>query len=443
MDSSSSASQSMRERNIDAIINYFERGCKRQQNGKLGIEIEHFIIDRNDGKSVDYYGSNGVESLLESLAETYSIKKYSRGHLIALSDGNKCEISLEPAAQLEVSLGMYSKIVEFKTEYSKFRKVIDPILEKHNYALITTGYRPNSRVDDLNLIPKLRYELMDKYFRGLGGYGPNMMRSTAATQVSIDYYCETDFKKKFRLANILTPLFAILMDGENVFEGEHGKTMVRTLVWDSVDTDRSGFACGALDNINFGFKDYAEYVYDRPSIMALDTSQEFKYTDSTPTNQVYGEVLMSDLDITHVLSMFFPYVRLKNFIEIRMADSMSIEYTLGFAALIKGLFYSQKNLTALLKIYEDIKTKDAIDAFDVLKEYGLDGTIYGKNVSTQLCEIISLASDGLTKGEKHYLKPLYKLATNTKRGALQVDDSKKQFEIGDKFKQYGYENCDR
>ena len=47
------------------------------------------------------------------------------------------------------------------------------------------------------------------------------------------------------------------------------------------------------------------------------------------------------------LSMFFFDVRLKHYVEIRMADSMPIEYSIAYAALIKGLFYDDDNLLAL------------------------------------------------------------------------------------------------
>ena len=43
-----------------------------------------------------------------------------------------------------------------------------------------------------------------------------MMRATAATQVSIDYQDEADFVRKMRVANLLTPFFALLSDNAPV-----------------------------------------------------------------------------------------------------------------------------------------------------------------------------------------------------------------------------------
>ena len=65
---------------------------------------------------------------------------------------------------------------------------------------------------DAPLIPKKRYEFMDRYFKSSGRYGINMMRGTASTQVSIDFVNEWDFVRKYRFAYLIMPAIKLICD---------------------------------------------------------------------------------------------------------------------------------------------------------------------------------------------------------------------------------------
>ena len=55
--------------------------------------------------------------------------------------------------------------------------------------------------------------------------------------------------------------------------------------------------------------------------------------------EYYRGRLMTEEEIEHMLSMVFPDVRLKNYIEIRMADSLPKEEAFAYTALIRDIFY--------------------------------------------------------------------------------------------------------
>ena len=174
--------------NKEQIIQYLKDGCKSIDTPLcFGVELEHFIVDASTKEAVSYYGDCGVEVILEKLTPYYEQKVYSEGHLIALGRVD-IALSLEPAAQLEVSISPKQDIEEIYAVYEQFIQEITPILEDFEYELVTTGYQPKSRVNDLELLPKTRYRFMDAYFGKIGCFGRQMMRGTAATQVSIDYY---------------------------------------------------------------------------------------------------------------------------------------------------------------------------------------------------------------------------------------------------------------
>ena len=50
---------------------YFKQGCKPNQTGSIGLEVEHFLISRNDGRPMPYDGENGIGQLLEFLRKDF------------------------------------------------------------------------------------------------------------------------------------------------------------------------------------------------------------------------------------------------------------------------------------------------------------------------------------------------------------------------------------
>src|SRR5699024_6775073 len=91
------------EENLSRLIRHFERGCKMDCFRKLGLEVEHFIVDKSTGKSVSYYGERGVEAILREMEGQYPHSYYEGNHLLGLYNSDY-SLSLEPAAQLEISV---------------------------------------------------------------------------------------------------------------------------------------------------------------------------------------------------------------------------------------------------------------------------------------------------------------------------------------------------
>ena len=211
------------------------------------------------------------------------------------------------------------------------------------------GYHPTRRAAALPLIPKKRYEVMDRYLQKRGRHGTQMMRGTASTQISVDYFSEQDFVRKFRVACLIAPLLALLTDNAPVYEGERNRTAsVRTMVWNDVDPDRCGIPPMLMDE-DFGFAAYADHVLQKPLIVARHGPR----TEGVGRkSSVRGLPLALQKDeIEQILSMFFFDVRLKNYIEIRVADSMPAPFIAGYAELIKAIFSSPAAQESILRHY--------------------------------------------------------------------------------------------
>lgn len=71
---------------------------------------------------------------------------------------------------------------------------------------MNTGYQVVSKISEIELLPKERYQHMFNYFKNKGRYAHNMMKGTAALHINLDYCNEEDFRKKIRTAYFLSPL---------------------------------------------------------------------------------------------------------------------------------------------------------------------------------------------------------------------------------------------
>lgn len=382
------------QNNIEKIAAYFKEG-EKTGNLKTGVEIEHFVIGK-DGNSMSY--ETAVE-FMEALMDKEDRGYFEDGHLLGFFSADY-SISLEPAAQVEISIAPKETIAEIEKVYKTFRSKADGWLEEKGFRLVNCGYHPQKKVSELSLIPKMRYEYMDRYFEKTGRYGKNMMRATASTQVSIDYENEADFVEKYRLACMLSPLFALLTDRSPVFEGKPVKTkLVRTVIWMNTDDIRCGIFPGTFAE-DFGYRKYAEYLYNCPPILIMDETGKAVETKTKTFRELYADREMTKAEIEHAVSMVFPDVRLKNYIEIRVADSMELPEVLQYTALIKTCFYKEQARRELYELLGSVDEEKIKQAKRSVIEKGFDGELYGKNadfLTEELYRIMEKYGDGETK----------------------------------------------
>lgn len=360
------------EKNIKNITDYFREGCKEKYNQKIGVEIEHFVLHK-DGRNASYEEVAGLMKEAFSNEELY----YEKNALISCKT-KEYLISLEPAAQLEISINPKKTVEELENIYRDFRRRLKLFLEKRGLHLETFGYQPHEKVANLPLIPKKRYEYMDAYFRHTDTQGIRMMRGSASTQVAVDYINEVDFVKKFQLAQMLSPVMELLSENTPVVEGSPIKYhLPRSVIWSHVDSKRCGIVPGSMGE-DFSFQSYAEYVYHVPLIFVEEEGRAVP-TGEWSAAEYYKERLMSQEEIEHMLSMVFPDVRLKNYIEIRMADSLPKERAFSYVRLMRDLFYETKP-AQIQAFLGNPGEAEIAQAKENLIRYGEEGSAYGKRI---------------------------------------------------------------
>lgn len=418
--------ESILKENHRRVVAYFQTGAKPNGRRALGVEVEHLVL-ADDGDPISYLPTDvhvGVRDVLGHLSTWYPERTLNgNGDLLGLL-GEEGSITLEPAAQLELSAAPYEQLADIESAYHNFHERAESFLESNGAHLEARGYHPTRRAQDLTLIPKRRYDFMDAYFSHIRSDGARMMRASASTQVSVDYSDEQDAVRKIRVASALAPILSAIADNTPIFEGTENHVPIRRLqLWREVDELR----CGTIPNVfteGFGFASYANWLLSTPPIFVTraaahdpDGEKLRPFFDESAFS-AYADGPLRTADIEHLISMFWPDVRLKRFVEIRPADSLPLPLAMGYTALIKGLFYSEESLGAIEAAFGvdaassasragwPLTTDDVDNAIAQVQARGLDGVLYGKTLREWERRLFSLARAALDDAESDYLAPL-------------------------------------
>lgn len=387
-----------------SLIEHFKAAEKSAGASLLGVEIEHFILERDTQAAVAYSGEKGVREILSRLMERYPEAEELPDDDFFGFRVPDFTITLEPAAQLEISIAPMESVAEIERIYSGFLEKLKDVLSAFGYTAVNTGCQPVSRVESLEMIPKRRYDLMNAHFRQFGTGGMEMMRGSASLQVSVDYRSEQDFRRKIQAAYFYGPVLKLLCDNAACFQGEVLRSFLkRTDIWRRVDPSR----CGILPNVfseTYGYGDYADFLGAMPPIF-LKQDKHILPTGSRTVAELYDGKEMRAEEITHILSMAFPDVRLKQFLELRFADSVPLPFIPAYCALLKGLLYAEEGLAfAARQIRRNhITEREVWQAETALMEQGWRADVYGQPVRQLAEALLELAGRSLSQDEREFL----------------------------------------
>lgn len=402
------------QQNLEAIIDILDMGPAAGCGRRIGFELERILIDAA-GKTVPYGGERGVRALLEELSRSRNDGElvYTDGHLLGLAfsvdvDGEPVgvTISLEPAAQLEISCGPARSVSALYEALCCVDAQIEEALRTCGIdaALVPVGYNPAvSHPTELELIPKERYRDMDAYLSRHGRFARDMMRCTASTQVSLDYTGEQDAMRLYRASTILGPLFAFLFDNAPRFRGEAAPGMARSRIWHHVDVDRCGIVPGALDGLTF--ENYALWVAGVKPILFTDAEHVTTSTGERYAREIMAERPLSHDELLHLLSMVFPNVRLKGFVELREMDALPPRLAAACTSFVGALLYDEgleaklaKRLATWLPYgFDEIDEHDAVLARLALEDFGWDALVYGAPVDAFAKALLAIARENVAR----------------------------------------------
>lgn len=388
------------EEKIKKLAEYIRSGEKSEDEFKVGFEIEHFVVDKESLESTSYDAN--IASIMEEMVDMGYEGIYENGHIMGLS-GDGLSISIEPASQFEVAFDSSKSIDDLFTNYKKIMAEIVPLFEERGLLLAEVGYHPKSKIDEIPIIPKKRYDYMYKYFADYGGsMAHNMMKGSTSLQIAIDYENEADFRKKYFVANALSVFLYSVFDNSYIFEGEvYGKRNLRQTIWENCDKDRTGIYPFSFDK-DLSYETYAKKILETPSIFINRDGADI-YTGTTPFSEIFDEDI-SDKMIYHALSIVFPDVRAKKYLEIRMPDNVPYPYNFAGLALVKNIFYDKDILSYLYQEFADMDYDTAQSLKEMATKEGINATYKDKKIYEWVLDII-----GEIKEDRKFINPLKEL----------------------------------
>ena len=150
----------MKDVNIQKITDYIKSGEKKIEDFTIGVEMEHFTVSNKDGTSVSYYGDSGVNETLKYLKDNFDFKAGEEDGYILTLDSPLVDISTEPGSQFEIAIKSQKTVRELDKIYREFIPNVLKHLDEKNQSLIALGYHPVTKIEDIKILPKHRYDHM-------------------------------------------------------------------------------------------------------------------------------------------------------------------------------------------------------------------------------------------------------------------------------------------
>ncbi|MEK9732690.1 MAG: glutamate--cysteine ligase [Pelagibacteraceae bacterium] len=386
------------------LISYFVDGEKDSNSLKIGTEHEKFLFDINTKKPIDF-SEKGIQGIFNILKENNWNEIKEGSNIIGLKKKN-LSITLEPGLQIELSGAPCDNIHETCQEVNLYLKELKQACSKLNIGILGIGLIPNAKFNEINQLEKKRYKIMRNYMPKVGNLGLDMMHRTAATQVNFDFISEEDFRKKTKVSSCLVPIAVSLFSNSPILEGKiNGFIGYRTKIWQHTDPDRSGLIPFFFDKEN-SYEQYCDFALNVPMYFANLNNKIVDCSGKNFNDFINGELKEVNNEFAKIedwenhLSTIFTEVRLKQYLEIRPADSCSWSGICSIPAFWTGILYDQNTLDQCYDIFKDWKFEDVNLAYIDVAKNGFNAKLYDKYIYEHAHFFLNLSRKGLEKRNK-------------------------------------------
>ena len=422
-------------KDVGQLVEWIAKGAKPAADWRIGTEHEKFLFHRDSLRPVAYDGDSGVEAMLNALCKVIGDKAtpiIEKGKIIGLKDGDGGSVSLEPGGQLELSGAPLSNLHQTCAETGRHLRHMRAVSSALGVGMLGIGFQPKWRRDDISWMPKGRYQIMRNHMPKVGTMGLDMMLRSCTVQVNLDYADEADMRRKFRTSLALQPIATALFANSPFKDGKpSGWLSGRAHVWTDTDNARCGVPSCVFDP-HFGYEQWIDYILDVPMYFLHRGEDYVDVAGKSFRDYLAGTLAgfegeppqMADFE-DHITTAF-PEVRLKQYLEMRGADSGSWANICALPAYWVGLLYCDEALAEVDDLVRDIGSDDVMAARLSVAKDGLRGKLGSHDVATLAKKTIDIASKGLRNrgifddggdDESGFLQPLRKVIATQKTPA--------------------------
>lgn len=333
--------------------------------GMVGLEVEMIPTIGHDAlpRLLPLQGSGGLWDILRSMAQRYAWtgNEDQAGHLLSVSLDQKDQFTFEPGGQLEYSSKPYPCLSDALVRVEKIQALLDRTFAAHQIHSFQLGMNPWHGVEEIGLqMDKPRYKAMDQWFHRISEYGQRMMRQTCTIQVNLDFGVSGEgMARRYLAGNLLAPVATAVFANSPVTAGRlNGYRSFRSRIWQGLDKGRTGFPdlrpIADRADQQTCVDVYFDYVADAGVIFIAD-GDDVRLMDGSLTFRQWLEDghngrFPTQQDFETHLSLHFPEVRPKGFLELRSVDSQARIWQSVPAAFYTALLYDDKNLDACLDL---------------------------------------------------------------------------------------------
>jgi glutamate--cysteine ligase len=386
---------------FEDLVRWFDQGSKPASAWRVGAEHEKFVFRLGTHEPVPYE-PNGIRALLDGLTRYGWAPVYEGENVIALQRG-MANVSLEPGGQFELSGAPLETIHDICEETGAHLQEVKVVADELGIGFLGLGYTPIWRRDQVPVMPKGRYKIMREYMPKVGSMGLDMMFRTCTVQANLDFGSEADMVAKFRTSLALQPIATALFANSPFIEGKpSGFVSARANVWTDTDNDRTGMLDFVFQD-GFGFATYANYALDVPMYFV---KRGDRYIDVAGRSfRDFMEGKLPELpgqrptlkDWADHTTTIFPEVRLKQYLEMRGADSGPWSRLCALPALWTGVLYDSAALAAAWDLCKDWKIDDHERLRADVARVGLKAQIAGRSVQDVAKDMVAIAREGLKR----------------------------------------------
>ena len=404
--------------NKEQIIEYFKFGIKRSKDFKIGIEHEKFLFNNQNNKRINY---SKIKEMFSALLEFGWNPILEKNNIIGLNKGGK-NITLEPGNQIELSGEKLNNIHEACAESHDYLFELKQVTKKLNISIVSAGFDPISKINEIPNNPKQRYKLMTKDMPAGGELSLDMMYRTCGTQLNIDYSSEEDFIKKFKIVNSIVPISIALFANSSIVEKKKSNYLsYRSKIWQN--TARGGLPKIFFEDLNF--EKYAEFVMNFPILFVENkdnyiSGKKYIFRDfmDGKINEI-GNRLPNENDLSTHLSTIFTENRLKKYIELRSMDTCGWDCLCAGPAFNIGVLYG--NLDEVYELISNWDKEKISNAYLEAPQKGFNTQLMGKDLLYWASNLLDLSRKGLEnrdilnknkKNEVLFLNQLQKVIDN-------------------------------
>lgn len=387
----------------EQIVGSLKKNEVAHEEFKLGVCFGHFLVNRDDLKAVPFEGEQGIESLLEYLTRNGWEGLYEEEALIGVRKDN-ATVLLQAGGQIEVWIAKTASLKVIDKTYLDFLQNLGSELEARNQLLLSIGYQPVSKAEDIELMPMAKAKLLAEQLQD-DPAALKALKAAAKTVVVLDYAHSDDFEKKYRVVATLAPVFAALLDNIPVLDGEEYNQFTAGIALD----DDKKTALAKVENVitghSFKYAQYSNFVANAPAV-AVEENQQIVASAKT-NEEVYEEQNMTEEQVAGVLDMVMPEVKATTRgLELHFVDALPYPLNMAYVALIKGLLYNADNMNALYEFVLNLN-KELLDSLrQTVIEQGMEAKFNEGTVQEVAKDLYFMSTPQLPEEEQHYTQPL-------------------------------------